>query len=321
MVAGAREESACELVGLSVRTLQRWRTGSWIDGRKGAPKVTARKLSPEEKEAVYQASNQERLADLTAEQVVATLAQESTYLASASTFYRILRERKALNRRQDSKTPVHSRKPDTRVATGPNQVWTWDITWLATEVKGIYFYAYVIMDLYDRAVVGWAIHDCEDGQLARELFERACLEHASCPRFVHSDNGAPMKSYTLVEFLYSRHILPTTNRPRVSNDNPFSESLFKTVKYRAGYPRTFKTLIAAMTWFAGFVDWYNTKHMHSALAYVTPHQRRTGQDIELLASRNTTLALAREQHPLRWGRRPAKVYAAPAEVVLNGKVA
>lgn len=253
--------------------------------------------------------------------MVASLAQESTYLASASTFYRILRERKALNRRQDSKTPIRSAKPEPRVATAPNQVWTWDITWLATEVKGIYFYAYVIMDLYDRTVVGWAIHDREDGQLARELFERACLEHGTCPQFVHSDNGGPMKSYTLVEFLYSRNILPTTNRPRVSNDNPFSESLFKTLKYRAGYPRTFKTLIAAMTWFASFVDWYNAKHMHSALAYVTPYQRRTGQDIGLLALRNTTLAMARERHPLRWGCRPAKVYAAPAEVVLNGKVA
>ena len=321
MVAGAREQTACELVGLSPRTIQRWRSGNNVDGRKGAPKATARKLTTEESEAVYQAANQERLADLTAEQVVATLAQESTYLASASTFYRVLRERKALNRRQDSKTPIHRSKPDTRVATGPNQVWTWDITWLATEVKGIYFYAYVIMDLWDRSIVGWAIHDREDGQLGKELFERACLEQGACPRFVHSDNGGPMKSYTLVEFLYSRNILPTTNRPRVSNDNPFSESLFKTVKYRAGYPRTFKTLIAALTWFAGFVDWYNTKHMHSALAYVTPQQRRTGQDLSLLSTRNTTLALAREKHPLRWGRRPAKVYAVPSEVVLNGKVA
>jgi transposase InsO family protein len=292
-----------------------------MDGRKGAPKTTARKLSPEEREAVYQAANQERLADLTAEQVVATLAQESTYLASTSTFYRVLRERRALSRRQDSKTPVRSNKPPTRVATAPNQVWTWDITWLSAEVKGLYFYAYVILDLYDRTIVGWAIHDREDGQLARELFERACLEHGTHPQFVHSDNGGPMKSYTLVEFLYSKNILPTTNRPRVSNDNPFSESLFKTVKYRAGYPRTFKTLIAAMTWFAGFVDWYNTKHMHSALAYVTPHQRRTGQDATVLASRNWTLALARATHPLRWGTRPAKVYAAPAEVVLNAESA
>jgi putative transposase len=321
VVAGAGEKAACELVGLSTRTLQRWRSGSKVDGRKGASKVTARKLTPEEAEAVYQAANQERLADLTAEQVVATLAQESIYLASASTFYRILRERKALGRRQDSKTPIHSAKPDSRVATGPNQVWTWDITWLATEVKGIYLYAYVIMDLYDRSIVGWAVHEREDGQLARELFERACLEHRACPQFVHSDNGTPMKSYTLIEFLYSRNILPTTNRPRVSNDNPYSESLFKTLKYRASYPRTFKTLFAAMTWFAGFVDWYNTKHMHSSLAYLTPQQRRTGQAQRLLELRNLTLAAAREKHPLRWGKHASKVYATPARVVLNGAAA
>jgi len=318
---GAREEAACELVGLSIRTLQRWRSGNKVDGRKGAPKATARKLSPEETEAVYQAANQERLADLTAEQVVATLAQESTYLASASTFYRVLRERKALNRRQDSKTPVRNAKPDTRVATGPNQVWTWDITWLTTEVKGIYFYAYVIMDLWDRSIIGWAIHDREEGQLAKELFERACLEHRAYPKFVHSDNGAPMKSFTLIEFLYSKNILPTTNRPRVSNDNAFSESLFKTVKYRAGYPRTFKNLVAAMTWFAGFIDWYNTEHMHSSLAYLTPQQRRTGEAQRLLDLRNQTLVTARMKHPLRWGKRPPKVYATPTNVVLNRAVA
>ena len=283
--------------------------------------MTARKLSPDEREAVYQAANEERLADLTPEQIVATLAQESTYLASASTFYRILRERKALNRRQDSRTPVRISKPDTRVATAPNQVWTWDITWLNTEVKGRYFYAYVIMDLFDRTIVGWAIQEREDGSLARELFARACSEQGAYPKFVHSDNGGPMKSYTLVEFMYSKNILPTTNRPRVSNDNPYSESLFKTLKYRAGYPRIFKTIIAALTWFAGFIDWYNTKHMHSGMAYLTPNQRRTGKGFELLALRNTTLKLARQHHPLRWGKRPAKAYSVPTQVVLNGKVA
>jgi putative transposase len=321
VAAGAGESAACDLVGLSVRTLQRWRSSGLKDARKGAAKVTARKLTPEETEAVYQAANQERFADQTPEQVVATLAQESTYLASASTFYRILRERNALHRRQDSHTPVRSSKPQTRVATGPNQVWSWDITWLTTEVKGIYLYAYVVMDLYDRSIVGWAIHDQEDGQLARELFERACRDHGAAPQFLHSDNGGPMKSFTLVEFLYSRGIALTTNRPRVSNDNPFSESLFKTVKYRAGYPRVFKTKLAAMTWFAGFVDWYNTRHLHSALAYLTPQQRRTGQADRLLHLRNQTLSQAKQRHPIRWGRRLAKTYAIPAEVVLNGEAA
>ena len=320
-MAGAREPAACKLVGLSVRTLQRWRSDGLPDARIGAAKVTARKLTPEETEAVYQAANQERFADQTPEQIVATLAQESTYLASASTFYRILRGRNALHRRQDSRTPVKSSKPEMRVATGPNQVWTWDITWLTTEVKGIYLYAYVIMDLYDRSIVGWAIHDQEDGQLARELFERACRDHGASPQFLHSDNGGPMKSFTLVEFLYSRGIALTTNRPRVSNDNPYSESLFKTVKYRAGYPRVFKTKLAAMTWFADFVDWYNTRHLHSALAYVTPYQRRTGQAECLLNLRNQTLAKAKETHPLRWGRRPTKTYAAATEVILNGAAA
>jgi transposase InsO family protein len=319
--AGAREDAACDQVGISVRTLQRWRAEGLVDRRKGSKKCTPRKLAPEVVEAVYQTANQERFADLTPEQVVATLAGESTYLASASTVYRILRARNAVNRRQDSKTPVRSRQPEQRTATAPNQVWTWDITWLTTEVKGLWFYAYVIMDIFDRSVVGWAIHDSEDGEHARELFERTCRDHAARPTFVHSDNGAPMKASTLVNFLYANHILPTTNRPRVSNDNPFSESLFKTVKYRAGYPRTFKSLVGAMTWFAGFVDWYNTRHLHSALAYLTPAQVRAGKAAEILERRNQTLAQARAQHPLRWGSRQAKVYAVPTETVLHRRPA
>lgn len=321
MVAGAREESACDLVGISVRTLQRWRCDGLEDRRKGSEKRTPRKLPPEVVEAVYQTANLERFADQTPEQVVATLAGESTYLASTSSVYRILRTRNAVNRRQDSRTPVTAKQPEQRVATAPNQVWTWDITWLTTEVKGIWFYAYVIMDIFDRSVVGWSIHDSEDGEHARELFERTCRDQAARPTFVHSDNGAPMKASTLVNFLYANRILATTNRPRVSNDNPFSESLFKTVKYRAGYPRSFKTLMAAMTWFAGFVDWYNTQHLHSALAYLTPQQCRTGQASAILQRRNLTLAEARAQHPLRWGSRKAKVYAVPAETVLHKRPA
>jgi transposase InsO family protein len=321
VVSGAREEAACELVGISVRTLQRWRGEGLEDRRKGSPKRTPRKLPSGVVEAEYRTANLERFADQTPEQVVATLAGESTYLASASTVYRVLRARNAVNRRQDSKTPVRNNQPEQRIATAPNQVWTWDITWLTTEVKGIWFYAYVIMDIFDRSVVGWSIHDSEDGEHARELFERTCRDQAARPSFVHSDNGAPMKASTLVNFLYANHILPTTNRPRVSNDNPFSESLFKTVKYRAGYPRTFKTLMAAMTWFAGFVDWYNTQHLHSALAYLTPEQCRTGKAAEVLERRNQTLAAARVTHPLRWGKRKAKVYATPTETVLHRRPA
>lgn len=317
VASGARERRACDLVGISVRTLQRWRREGLRDARKGAAKNTARKLSPEESEVVYQTANQQRFADHTPEQIVAILAQESTYIASASTFYRVLRARNAINRRTDTRTPVHHTKPPQRVATGPNQVWSWDITWLNTGVKGLYWYAYVIMDVFDRSIVGWSIHDCEDGELARDLFKRACRDHGAKPRFLHSDNGGPMKAFTLVEFLYSRGITPTTNRPRVSNDNPYSESLFRTVKYHASYPRIFKELNSARVWFADFIDWYNNKHLHSSLAYVTPTQRRTGSAVHILRERNRTLSTARERYPLRWGSRAAKQYQLPTEVVLN----
>lgn len=305
------------MVGISVRSLQRWRTEGLIDGRKGAAKNTARKLSAEEEDAVYRAANQERFADMTPEQVVASLAQESTYLASASTFYRILKRRKAVNHRSDTRTPIHHSKPPQRIATGPNQVWSWDITWLNTEVKGLWLYAYVIMDLWDRCIVGWSIHEREDGELAKLMFERACRDHCATPNFLHSDNGGPMKSYTLVEFLYSRGITLTTNRPRVSNDNPYSESLFKTVKYRASFPRQFTDLMSAMTWFAGFVDWYNNGHLHSGLAYLTPGQRRSGASQHILSLRNLAIENARAKNPLRWGKRPAKKYHLPPKVILN----
>lgn len=130
-----------------------------------------------------------------------------------------------------------------------------------------------------------------------------------------------MKAFTLVEFLYSMNIMPSTNRPRVSNDNPFSESLFKTLKFRASFPRFFVNQITAMQWFAGFVDWYNIKHHHSGLAFVTPQQRRLGLDKGLLAKRNQTLSLAREQFPLRCGKRSARVYEIADEVVLNDATA
>ncbi|MGH2507508.1 MAG: IS3 family transposase [Ktedonobacteraceae bacterium] len=315
--AGAREDAACELLGMNIRTLQRWRSVGLVDARKGAAKTTARKMSDSETQLIYKTVNEERFADMTPEQVISILAQESTYLASASTVYRVLRARNAVIRRTDSKTPTCHPKPAERVATGPNQVWSWDITWMSTDVKGLYFYAYVIMDLFDRSIVGWAIHDREDGQLARDLFERSCRDQKATPNFLHSDNGGPMKAYTLVEFLYARGICLTTNRPRVSNDNPFSESLFKTLKYRAGYPKSFKTLLVATSWFADFVDWYNTKHLHSCLAYVTPQQRRHGLAHHILDARNQTIALARSKHPLRWGTRPAKRYQLPEEVVLN----
>lgn len=321
VAAGARESMACELSGVTLRTIQRWRSGKLMDARKGAVKVTARKLTDAERDAVYETATLEKYADKTPEQIVAITSQEGSYLASPSTFYRILRNRKAVHRRQESKTPIRRYQPPQRVATGPNQVWTWDITWLSTEVKGRYLYAYVILDLWDRSIVGWAIHESEDGDYSRALFERVCRDLGVAPAYLHSDNGGPMKAFTLVEFLYSMNIMPSTNRPRVSNDNPFSESLFKTLKYRASYPRFFANQFTAMQWFAGFVDWYNTKHQHSGLAFVTPQQRRLGLDKDLLAKRNQTLSLAREQFPLRWGKRPARVYEIADEVVLNAVAA
>jgi transposase InsO family protein len=266
---------------------------------------------------VYQYAISQEYTDKTPEQIVASLLEQGIYLASPSTMYHILRNKNAVLHRQESKAPIKRSAPQPKKADAPNQVWMWDITWLYSPVKGLFYYCYTIIDLFDHSIVGWTVEDSESGEHARALFERITKKLGVYPQFLHSDNGAPMKAYTLTEFLYKHSILPTTSRPRVSNDNPFCESLFKTMKYRAHYPRFFKTIHHARTWMADFVDWYNTKHMHSSLAFCTPEQRRSGVAESIVQTRNQTLKMAKKQNPQRWGSRQVKQYRLPECVYLN----
>ena len=152
----------------------------------------------------------------------------------------------------------------------------WDITWLKSLVTGIWYYAYVIIDLYDRSVINWAIYENESDEHSTQLFKDACIKHGCSPQFVHSDNGNPMKGVTLVGLFYQLGIVPSYSRPRVSDDNPFIESFFKTLKYKSGYPKKFDSIESARKWFADFVDWYNNRHWHSGMQYITPMQKRKG---------------------------------------------
>lgn len=308
--AGAGLGRACAVAGLSPRTLQRWcREGALkTDGRRrehrleGTQRIPANRLSPAERAEILAVANQPRFAHLCPHQIVPALADQGRYLASEATFYRILRAADQLAHRGRAKAPARAR-PTPLAATGPNQVWSWDITYLATTVRGAFFYLYLIMDLYSRKIVGWEIYAEESAAHAATVFYKAHLREGvgTDSLILHSDNGAPMKGATMLATLQRLGVVPSFSRPAVSNDNPFSESLFNTLKGHPGFPeQPFDTPAAARTWVAKFAAWYNGEHHHSALRFVTPAQRHRGEDTVLLAQRHALYQAARAKHPQRW---------------------
>jgi transposase InsO family protein len=217
--------------------------------------------------------------------------------------YRILHEEKLQTHREASREPHKRHRPKELVATGPNEVWSWDITYLASPVRGAFFYAYVAIDVFSRKIVGHAIHDRECGELAVELLEAACRREGvdRDKLVIHSDNGGPMKSATLLATLLALGVATSFSRPSVSNDNPYSESAFRTAKYRPQYPKgPFASLEAARAWFQWFENWYNTEHQHSGIRFVTPDERHRGADVEILSNRERVYAAAKARHPERW---------------------
>lgn len=299
---GARKEKACELLGLTLRTVQRWERHGTCDQRKGSRAVPANKLSESEREKVLEIANSPEFADSSPSQIVPTLADQGTYVCSESTFHRILREEKMNAHRQMSK-PNSKERPEPYVATAPNQVWSWDITYLPTQTKGLFLYMYMVLDIYSRKIVGCQVFSVESGDLASELIMDACLrEGISKDQLVlHSDNGAPMKSATMLAKLQELGVVPSFSRPSVSDDNPFSESAFRTMKYHPTYPHCpFSSLESARQWADGFVHWYNHHHLHSGIRFVPPSSRHDGKDVEILKRRHEVYQLAKERHPERW---------------------
>lgn len=316
VVDGARVKKACQCIKISYKSFLRWRGGYILDNRKGAQKNIPRKLSEDEKNSFYSVANEKRFRDLTPPQIVATLLEEEIYYASASTLYRIFKEKKANIYRSETRVPRKHTVPPELTATGPNQVWTWDITWLKTDIKGIYLYAYVIIDIFSRKIISWVIKEYEDMEYARDLFDYAIKKEKVRPRFVHADNGGPMRGVSLVAFLTSLNVELSYNRPRTSNDNPYSESWFGTLKRHVSFPNLFKSTSESSQWFANFVDAYNTKHQHSGIGYVTPEQKHTGQDVVILKRRQNTLNEAAALHPERFVNGPRKITPV-TEVCLN----
>jgi len=303
--SGARLHKAAALIGLSARTLIRWRgQGGGEDQRNGPSAPPGNKLSEKERQKVLEVSNSAPFRDLSPKQIVPKLADQGIYLASESTFYRVLKEHRMLTHRQASK-PAVSHRPKQHVATGPCQVWSWDITYLKTSVKGLFFYLYMIVDVWSRKVIAAQVFAEESMDHSAMLLAHACTIHdvRSEELVLHSDNGGPMKGATMLATLHKLGVTPSFSRPSVSNDNPYSESLFRTMKYRPEYPsKPFESVNQAQSWVDGFVFWYNTQHLHSSIRFVTPDDRHYGRENHILANRKKVYQEARSRNPNRWSK-------------------
>ncbi len=318
MAAGARLSTACRILGVSTRTIQRWRAqGGGEDERHGPRTEPGNKLSKAERREVLDVATSPEFRDVSPKQVVPALADQGRYLASESTFYRILREEKLMVHRASSQPPRP--RPQTLVATGPNQVYTWDITHMKSPVRGEFNYLSMFEDLYSRKIVGWRLDEEESMDHSSELITRICWAEGVGPGEVHlhSDNGGPMKGSTMLATLQKLGVIPSFSRPQVSDDNPYSEALFRTMKYWPAYPSgPFEHIEAARRWVANFVDWYNNVHLHSSIRFVTPADRHAGRDEDILERRRAVYQAARARRPERWSG-PIRNWTPIPEVVLN----
>jgi putative transposase len=302
VAGGARFGKACEVIGLPARTLQRW-IHRPVDGRRGPRHSPSNKLSQRERNKIIELATSPEFRDMSPKQIVPLLADRGTYVASESSFYRVLHDEQFQHRRSRARPP--SKRPHERVADGPWQVASWDITYLRSHVRGQFFFLYLVEDVWSRKILGWEVHESESSEHAALLVEciRGTAKRDLDGWVLHSDNGGPMKGATMLATLQRLGVVPSFSRPRVSDDNPFAESLFRTLKYRPDYPLTgFATVDDARSWVATFVHWYNHEHQHSGIGFVAPADRHEELDLEILAARRRVYARARRRHPERWSR-------------------
>ena len=327
--SGSTVEKACGFAGISRRTYERWghdikTMGKSEDKRPLSVHPTPKnKLSAQERQMILDVCNSKEFCDSPPCQIVPVLADRGIYIASDRTFYRVLESEKQLHHRGRGAAPKR-KSVTTHCATGPNQVWMWDITYLKTRVRGLFYYLYLFMDLYDRSIVGFEVYEEESAYLAAKTLKRISLAQgrlSTQTTVLHSDNGAPMKAVVMHAMIYRLGVMPSHSRPRVSNDNPYAESIFKTMKYRPNYPSPaeggFSTLEEARRWVAKFVAWYNYEHLHSGLKFLTPAQRRSGEGDEILKKRHEVYERAKERHPERWHGRQTRNWELDSFVYLN----
>jgi putative transposase len=319
VAAGARRKQACAVLGLSTRTVERWRAAPGECDRRETPRhQQGNALSAAELAHLEEVMMEEKYRCLSPKQLVPVLADEGVYLASESTMYRLIRRKDLRKVRRQSR--VHAaRAARVHHATGPNQVWSWDITWLPSVIRGRYFYLYLVMDVWSRRIMGWQVCERERTDDAAALIRRICAERNIDPRglVLHSDNGNPMRGNTMLITLQSLGVIASFSRPHVSDDNPYSEALFRTLKYTPAYPNCpFATIDEATNWVQRFVAWYNTTHKHSAIRFVTPDQRHSGEEQNILTRRALVYAKARRRKPHRWTQ-ATRNWSPIGSVVLN----
>ncbi len=319
---GAKPKNACSILEISSRTYKRWvelfqEKGSYADLR---PTAEHNHATSVDREAVLDVLHSAEFADLPPCEIIPILADRGLYVASESSFYRALRTEKENNHRSRAKEPERKSK-ETHEATAPNQVWMWDITYLRSYVRGIFYYLYLIIDLYSRKIIHWEVYEEQTAENASELIQKAKMKEgllSSDPLVLHSDNGSPMKGAVMLETLYKLGITPSNSRPRVSNDNAYAESVFKTLKYRPNYqPDGFETLEKARAWVLDFVLWYNEEHHHSGIRYLTPNQRHNGEGEAILAKRKAVYEAAKAKYPERWKGRSTRDWSVEEVVFLN----
>ena len=310
---GARARELALLLCVGLTTLQRWRRqfagdGDGVDRRKGSCRHVAHRLSEEERQRILLTCNETDFAALPSGQIVPVLADRGLYIGSERSFYRVLHAHGQVHRRGRARPPQEPRPVPGLRAAGSNEVCSWDITYLPTTVRGIWLYLYLVIDVWSRKVVAWDVAEREDPAIAAALVSRACLKERISkrrrqPLILHADNGNAMRATTLESRLEELGVLRSFSRPRVSNDNPYSESLFSIAKYRPNYPRRpFASKDDACQCVASFVDRYNHRHRHSGIKFVTPHQRHSGQAVEICHYRAVVYEQARQRNPRRWSR-------------------
>jgi putative transposase len=317
---GARLQRACDTLGVSIRTLQRWVTVA-IDGRHGPNREPANRLSIAERRKIVGVATSAEFRDKPPTQIVPLLADQGIYIGSESTLYRVLRGEKMQLLRGRARPPAH--RPHEHEADGPWQLASWDITYLRSHVRGAFFYLYMVEDVWSRKILGWEVHDVESAELAAQLIERVRKEHPEqdlAGWILHADNGGPMKGATMLATLQRLGVVTSFSRPRVSDDNPYIEALFRTLKYWPEYSTSgFASVETARAWVTRFVQYYNHEHQHSGIGYVAPAERHAGSDVAILAARRVVYARARRLHPERWSS-TARSWTRPLTVTLNPEV-
>jgi putative transposase len=319
--AGCRLKPACEILELDIRTWQRWKKGNGLKDKRCGPLTTpGNKFTNTERAHLLEVVNSSEYKNQPPSQIVPNLADNGDYIGSESTIYRILREEKMLQHRSASRPNIHSKPPELS-ATKPNQLWSWDITYLISNIRGKYFYLYLFLDVFSRKIVGFDVFDEQLAEHAAYVVSNAYMAEGVGKDQIslHADNGGPMKGSMMLAKLEMLGVAASFSRPSVSNDNAFSEAMFKTLKYCPQYPsKPFTSIEDALVWVGSFVDWYNNVHQHSGINFVTPSARHEGKDSEILEKRKQVYEIARQKNPCRWSKN-TRNWERVNEVYLNTK--